>query len=92
MCVCVCVCCVLEGVAKGGAYVSAQVASRQQGGLGKVHRVGVGSLAYLQPCEFKQIILQSSASTSFSVKQVERIRRCSIHKTACDIGANSIGT
>jgi hypothetical protein len=40
--VCIYVCCMLEGEAKGGAYVSAQVASRQQGGPGKEHRVGVG--------------------------------------------------
>lgn len=49
-CVCICVCCVLEGEAKGSAYVSAQVASRQQGGLGKEHRVGVGSLACSTVC------------------------------------------
>lgn len=39
----------LEGEAKGGAYVSAQVASGQQGGPGKEHRVGV-SLACNAGC------------------------------------------
>lgn len=44
-CVCGCVCCMLEVEAKDEAYVSAQVAPRQQGGLRKKPRVGVTSLA-----------------------------------------------